>query len=104
MVLLGGCEPHSIVCRLVGLIPQYEDNLVPNVDSEATEHGASFGRQHSDRVKYKPMRDSLALLGSEQCVVYRPKPRIVTVLRHDGSLLILPALFVLTDFHVFYLP
>jgi hypothetical protein len=69
VVLLCCREPHSIVCRLVGLIPQYEDNLVPNVDSEATEHGANFGRQRSDRVKYKLMRDSLALLGSEEGVV-----------------------------------
>ena len=57
MVFLGGGQPHSVVCCPIALVAEDEDNLVLNVDREAAKHGASLGRQRSDRVEHELMRD-----------------------------------------------
>src|SRR5271157_6315873 len=43
VVLLGGGEPHTVVCRVVALEAEDEDNLVLlvlNIDREGAKHGA----------------------------------------------------------------
>ena len=78
-MLLGGGEPHPVVCRLVKFVAQDEDNLVlnlvtANIDGEAAEHGVSPGRQRSERVKHEFMWNRLALLDRKQGVVQREEP------------------------------
>src|SRR5208337_1761565 len=82
VVLLGGGEPHTVVCRLLALVAKDQDNLVLNVDREAAKHGASPGQQRSDRVQHKLVGYNLALLGGEERVAQREGGRIGTRLRH----------------------
>jgi len=81
MVLIGGSEPHSVVCRLVAFVAEDEDNLVLNVDREAAEHGVGPGRKRRDGVEHECMRDGFALFDSEKAV-QREEGRIATGLRH----------------------
>ena len=87
MVLLGGGEPHPVVCRLVAFVAKDEDNLVLNVDREAAEHGAGLGQQRSDGVEHEFVRNRLALFDGEDGVVQREEGRIATRLRHGISVL-----------------
>jgi hypothetical protein len=95
MMLLGGAEPHSVVCTLVQLVTQYEDDLIPNIDRQAAEHGSGTGRQRIDRFEHELMRHGLALFGSEDDVLRREKGRIATTLRH--RLMIQPVLRSASD-------
>src|SRR5262245_57740416 len=70
VMLFGGREPHPVVCRLVALVAQYENNLLLNVDREASEHGARFRRQRSDRVEHELMRYGFAPPDGEGGVVW----------------------------------
>jgi len=78
MVLLGGGEPHPVICRVAALVPEDQDNLLLNVDREAAEHGAGTGRQWSNRIEHELMRNSLALLDGKQGIVQREKGCIAT--------------------------
>jgi hypothetical protein len=80
-MLRRGGKPYSIVRRTVALVAQYEDNLVLNKDGEAAEHGASPGRERSNRVEHKCMRYDLALFGGEESAVLRERGEIATSLR-----------------------
>jgi len=82
VVLLGGGEPHTVVCRLLALVAEDEDDLVLNIDREAAKHGVSPGQQRSDRVQYKLVGYDLALLGGGDRVAQREDGRIATRLRH----------------------
>ena len=62
MVLPGSGEPDPVVGARVALVAECEYNLVSNVDREAAEHGASPGRQPSDRVEHELMRDNFTRL------------------------------------------
>src|SRR5271166_3391005 len=82
VVLLGGGEPNSVICRLVALVAENEDNLVLNVNREAAKHGASPGQQRSNRVQHKLVGYDLAMLGGEERVAQKQGGRITTRLRH----------------------
>jgi hypothetical protein len=82
VVFLGSGQPHSVVCCPIALVAEDEDNLVLNVDCEATKHGASLGRQRSDRVEYELMWDGLTLLDGEEGVLCWEGDFIATGLRH----------------------
>src|SRR5262252_5452844 len=82
MVLCGGGEPDTVVCRVLALVAEHEDNLVLNVDSEATKHAASPGRQGSNRVEHELVRCDLALLGGEQGAICQLRCCAATRFRH----------------------
>lgn len=42
MVLLGGGKPDSVVCAIVALVTEDEDDLVLNIDGETAEHGPRY--------------------------------------------------------------
>jgi hypothetical protein len=75
-MLLGCGEPDPVVFRVAGLVAEDEDNLVPDVNREAAEHVTRGGRQRSERIEHKFMRDSLALLDGEESVLRREKNQI----------------------------
>src|ERR1700686_3763958 len=82
MVFFCRGKPHSVVRRVVTLVTQYEDNLVPNVDRKAAEHGAGLGRKRSDRIEHELMRYDLALPDGKQGVIQRGKGLTATKPRH----------------------
>jgi len=47
-----------------------------DINCEAAEHGAGFGRQRSNRVEHEFMWDKLTLLDREEGVVQREGSRV----------------------------
>ena len=82
MVDLRSGEPHSVICRLIALIAQCEDNLVFNVDGDAAEHVAAPGRQCGERFQHELVRDGLTLRAFEERVVRRRRGCVATGCRH----------------------
>jgi len=53
VVLFGGCEPYSVVCRLFTFVPEDQCDSVFHVDCETAEHRASIRRQRSYRAEHE---------------------------------------------------
>ena len=84
MVLLSGGEPDPVVCSLIALVPQYENNLVLNVYGKTAEHRPRQRRQRSNRVEHELMWNGLALRAAEKGSLQLVLDGIVPTLRHQS--------------------